>query len=143
METISTKEVASALNSSEYPLDIPANIERRAKESGIVIVYGASDDLMEFAGAIYDEVGVYDGGDAFVDREGLIPVYDSIDKDDKELVRDCLRREGNGKKIEALWNAGDNYSWVYRTDIPHETFEVVEDGAPYCRGIVFRLSDCA
>ena len=35
----------------------------------------------------------------------------------------------------------DGYTWAYRTKIPHVTFEVVEDGDKYCRGIVFNLAD--
>ena len=46
----------------------------------------------------------------------------------------------SGKKITAVWDT-DGYSWIYQTDIPHATFEIVEDGAPYCRGIIFALAD--
>ena len=31
-------------------------------------------------------------------------------------------------------------TWVYRTDIPHVTFMMYEDGEPCCRGIVFYLA---
>lgn len=137
------KSIAKELDGSEYPLNIPANVKRDAKSLGIVIVYGGSDDLMEFDGAIYDEVGCYEGGECFVDAKGLIPDYGNIDKSDKEAVRDCLAREGKGKKIEALWCSEPGYSWTYKTDIPHATFEVMEDGEHYCRGIVFSLEDAA
>lgn len=42
--------------------------------------------------------------------------------------------------VEAVWD-NDGYSWTYKTDIPHETFEVLEDGEKYCRGIVFYLHE--
>lgn len=139
------KSLAQQLNGMEYPVRISEDIARRAAASGLVIVYGASDDLMEFEGAIYDEVGACDGCTVEVDGDGLITPYEDIDKDDKEAVKKCLFREGEGKgkKIDALWCAEEGYSFTYRTEIPHETFEVVEDGEKYCRGIVFRLSDCA
>lgn len=140
MDTV-LKSIAAELDGIEYPVKIPKNVIEDAKKHGIVIVYGASDDLMEFEGIISDEIGCYDGGEAFVDKDGLIPDYNAIDKDDKEAVRDCLNREGKGKKIEALWCAEEGYSWTYKTDIPHLTFEVMEDGEHYCRGIVFRLAD--
>ena len=44
---------------------------QEAKENGLVIVYGASDDLMEFDGAIYDEGGCFDGGRVYFDRDGV------------------------------------------------------------------------
>lgn len=137
------QSIAKELDGSEYPLRVPENVKRDAKAHGIVIVYGASDDLMEFDGAIYDEVGCYEGGECFVDAKGLIPDYNAIDKDDKDAVRDCLAREGKGRKIESLWCEEPEYSWTYKTDIPHATFEVMEDGKHYCRGIVFRLEDVA
>lgn len=137
------KSLAGQLNNSEYPVRISDDIQRQAKDAGLVIVYGASDDLMEFEGAIYDEVGSCDGATVYVDGDGIVPDFDSLDKDDKEALKAYFVRDGKGKKIEALWCAEDGYSFTYRTEIPHETFEVVEDGEPYCRGIVFRLADCA
>jgi hypothetical protein len=136
------KEIAAALTGSEYPLKIAKDIKAAAKAAGIVIVYGASDDLMEFDGAISDEAGVWEEGTTVrVDAAGLIPDFDQIDKDDKEELRGYFKREGGGKEIEALWSE-DGYLWTYKTDLPHETFEIVEEGQPYCRGIVFLLADC-
>jgi len=45
------------------------------------------------------------------------------------------------RAVDALWAKEDGYSWTYRTDIPHATFEIVEDGEPYCRGIVIDVAD--
>lgn len=136
---MNAKGIAAMLTGSEYPLRIPTDIVKGAKETGIVIVYGASDDLMEFEGAIYDEIGCYDGGTAYVDSKGLLPDRDSIEDDDK--LKDYFARQPNAKPIEALWASEGDYSWTFKTDIPHETFEIVEDGGPYCRGIVFALAD--
>lgn len=102
-----------------------------AKDNGIVVVYGASDDLMEFEGAIYDEAGCFDGGKVYVCETG------------------CVDYGNAGTKcIEALWcdkNATDENGnvipWTYKTDIPHETFMIYEDEEPYCRGIVFSIND--
>jgi hypothetical protein len=141
---MNAKELAQALDGSEYPLRIQKDVLDAAKKAGLVIVYGASDDLMEFEGAIYDEVGVCDGGTARVDSKGIIPEFEQIDKeayDAKDKLREYFQRENSGKVIEALWCAEEDYSFTYKTDIPHETFNVVEDGKPYCRGIVFSLGD--
>lgn len=138
------KEIAALLTGIEYPTRISKEIKAQAKESGIVIIYGASDDLMEFNGAIDDEIGAWQGVVVDVDTIGLIPAFDNIEKDTwdaKGRLRDYFKREGSGKTIEALWCAEEGYSWTYKTDIPHETFEIVEGGEPYCRGIVFFLAD--
>lgn len=136
---MNAKQLAEQLNGSEYPLRPSSEIKALAKENGLVIVYGQSDDLIEFDGAIYDEADVYDGGTVRLDQKGLMPNRDDIDSDDD--LEDYFSRKDTAKAIEALWCAEDEYSWTYKTDIPHETFDIFEDGERYCRGIVFSLSD--
>lgn len=133
-----TKEILSSqLNGCEYRNEVSPLNAKFAKENGLVIVYGASDDLMEFEGAIRDEISCYGGGTAYLNAQGL-------------LQNDCENDEcphfeklkQSAKKIEACWDE-EGYSWIYKTDIPHATFEVMEEGEKYCRGIVFNLSDAA
>ena len=83
-----------------------------AEENGLVVVFGASDDLCEIRGAEDDEIDCFDGGKATI----------------------------AGAKVKINW-CKDGYSWTYDTDIPHECFDVYEDGEKYCRGIVFSISD--
>jgi hypothetical protein len=101
-------------------------------------VTGESDDLMGFYGAINDEVGCYDGCGAFVDNEGLIPNRDSIDQDD-EALHHWFHRKEKARPIAALWCDGPDISWTFKTNIPHETFDVMEEDTVFCRGIVFSL----
>ena len=90
-------------------------IFEQAKENDLVIFFGASDDLMEFRGAIDDEADCFD--ESGVDNHGT-----------------------SSNEIEALWCKGD-IAWKYETDISHETFNVMEDGEIYCLGIVFCIDD--
>lgn len=133
---MNAKELAVQLNGAEYPLTISAETQKAAKAAGLVIVYGASDDLMEFNGAIYDEIGAYDGTIAYLTAIGLL----ENDCDNDECPH-FEKLKARAVTIEALWNHGEDYSWKYKTEIPHESFEIVEDGGPYCRGIVFALAD--
>ncbi|HEN8706692.1 TPA: hypothetical protein U8209_003173 [Pseudomonas putida] len=135
------EELAAQLNGLEYPTRIPGALIVAAQSAGLVILCGASDDLMEFYGARREEIGCYDGGTAFVDADGVLPDRDCLDGD--EELAEYLQRQKSAKSIEALWCKEDGYSWTYKTEIPHATFEVVEDEEPYCRGIVFALADLA
>lgn len=125
------KEFAERLNGTEYngyPIFSKEDIGI-AKENGFVIVTGASDDLMEFEGAIEDEAGCFDGGRVYISKNG-------VEEDKTKNV------------INALWcDAEDENSvvipWAYETKIPHETFYVIDAGEVYCRGIVFNLEDVA
>ena len=125
------KEFAERLNGTEhngYPILSKEDIGI-AKENGFVIVTGASDDLIEFEGAIEDEAGCFDGGKVYISKRGV------EEKKTKNV-------------IEALWcQAKDENStvipWAYETKIPHETFSVIDVSEVYCRGIVFKLEDIA
>jgi hypothetical protein len=133
------KEITEILNNMEYPCRISKELRDEACKKGIIIVYGASDDLICFDGAIRDEAGCYNGGEVLVDAEGFLPDFGDIEEE--EEMENYFVRKPNVKKIEALWCKEDGYCWTYKTDIPHETFEIMEDGENYCRGIVFYMAD--
>ena len=133
---VTIESVAAQLDGCEYPLHISKDLKTACKAAGIVIVYGASDDLMEFDGAIYDEVGAYNGTSALVDPKGLLSREDA---EDDEEIADYVNRKRGAQAIAAIWGR-DDMSWQYETGIPHATFDVVEDGDIYCRGIVFDLA---
>lgn len=129
------KEFAQQLNGREYDYQMFSGQESHmAKENGWVIVTGASDDLMEFEGAMYDEGGCFDGGKVFFSKEA---VWNG--EDDKSAFPNCIEAIWCDKEI--LDENGNVILWTYETDIPHETFMVYEDGRPYCKGIVFSVAD--
>lgn len=139
-----TKEEAAALlNGFEYPAREIETHAASLKAAGLVAVFGQSDDLMEFRGAIYDEVGAYDSTTVLIDGEGLVPTFDDVsDTGDEDRVAAYFRRKPNGRKVQALWSPDEiEASWLIKTDIPHATFDIVEDGDLYCRGVVFALAD--
>ncbi len=57
---MNAKQLAAQLNGREYGSEITKEEEAAAKKAGLVVVYGASDDLVELRGAIEEEVGAYD-----------------------------------------------------------------------------------
>ena len=133
-----TKEkAAEMLNGCDNSHEMSKELEAKLKDAGLVVVFGASDDLCEFRGALDEEVGCY-GGKIRLSKKGFVdyPV-------DEYTCADCplMKKElVNGKTINVIWAQGD-YSWTYETDIPHATFDVMEDGEKYCRGIVFHMDD--
>jgi len=132
---ITAEQFAKMIDGREYGDEIHRDEGQMANASKLVVVFGYSDDNMEFRGAIYDEVSCYDGGTAFVDSSGLIT--NKCDCDDCPYHD---RETKNAHKIIAVWNS-EGYSWIYQTDIPHATFNIMDDGERFCRGIVFSLLD--
>lgn len=133
---MNVKELAAALNGSVYPLRIAKSIRDEARADGLVIVYGASDDLMEFDGAIRDELGAYNGTTAYLTSSGLL-----TNECDHDECPHYEKEKARAATIEALWCKEGEYLWTFDTTILHETFEVTDEGEPYCRGIVFALAD--
>jgi len=130
---LTIKEFADGLNGRNYMNEITPIEEQRAKELGIVIMYGYSDDNVELRGYIDEEVGAYDGTTVYLDKDGVFELDCDCCSEECKLLREHLKE---CRVVEAVWDA-DGYSWVFQTDIPHETFDVYDDGEKYCRGIVF------
>lgn len=124
-------KIVELLNGRKIGEEITPEIKKMAIENDLIIIYGASDDLAEIDGAIYDEVGVSDGGLIYFDEEDLF----RTECEDKNCPHE-IRRQEKCKTVEAVWCEG-NISWTYKTDIPHKTFDILEDGEVFCRGIVF------
>ena len=136
-----TKEqLATQLNGREYGAEITKEEEKLADKCGLVVICGASDDLVELRGAIHDELGAYGGKTILIHSKGAM-------EEDHECECDyCGFKAMKAKcaKIEAVWGTpvstvaagGDSYSWTYKTGIPHATFDILEDGEKFCRGIV-------
>lgn len=124
---------ANALDGSEYRKEGSRELFAEMKAAGLVAAFGASDDLLEFRGAIDDEVGAYEGVEVRISNGDLV----------KNECRDSDCPNFNPHppgsfEVKAEWDA-DGYSWKLSTDTPCHYFEVVEDGEKYCRGIVFKI----
>lgn len=132
---ITAKEAAARLDGGQYRREGSPEIWAEMKEAGLVAVFGASDDLMEFRGAIYDEEDCYEGGLVFVDQHGLVT-------NRCPQGADCPNYVQKGRQLEALWCAAGAPPWSYSTTIPHENFTIYEEEDAFCQGIVFALTDC-
>lgn len=128
------KKWAEKLDGRKYGNELTKDEEKELKDLGLVVVFGASDDLCEFRGAIDDEVGCFAGEDIYVNAEGLIA-------NNMDMFDDFVPENSpEFALIKACWNC-DGYSWSYETDIPHECFKILDDGESYCLGIIFAVED--
>lgn len=136
-----TKELlAMALHGREYPFALTDEEQAQAATAGLVVIFGSGDDSFEARGAFAGQQYVYDHGTVLIDSKGLLPERGNID-DDAEL-RDFFVREPLAKKVDAIFGTvAPEPSWTYSTALPHATFEIIEDGEVYCRGIVISVAD--
>lgn len=140
------EQFAELLNGRQYREEMSDEEHKLAKENGLLVCFGASDDLLELRGIVYDEVGAWDGGSAFLvkKRGGKIDVLSEDDfKEVKELMDDKDLEFSLPKvKIEAEWSPTEleGCSWLIKSDLPHSTFDIMEDGELYCRGLIIERS---
>ena len=132
---MTAKELAIELNGREYGMEISKDEERQAADAGLVVAYGYSDDNVELRGAIDEEVGAYNGTTVYITPDGVLQGPDCGQDDCPYFARE---RE-KARTVKAVWHDKGGPCWTFETDIPHETFTVMEDGEPFCVGIVFSM----
>ncbi len=134
---MTAKELAATLSGREYGMEIGPGEERKAQVDGLVVVYGYSDDNVELRGAIDEEVDAFNGTTIHITRHGLFyePGCGIVD------CPYCAVARKEAKTIKAVWHDEGGPCWTFETDIPHETFNVMEDGEVFCVGIVFSMAD--
>lgn len=143
---LTKEQLAAQLNGRQYGDEITKDEERDAKESGLVVIFGYSDDNMEIRGVIHDEIGAGDDSTFRIGKSGILEPWD--DRHEEKTKEDARKWFAMEKECIATIRARfgcEGYSWIYETTIPHATFEILEDGesenSQYCRGIVFAVAD--
>lgn len=137
---MTAKELAEMFSGREVGDEITPQEERIARNAGLVVVYGYSDDNAEFRGAIDYEADSYDGGTVYLTGRGILEGPACSCAEDCECPYFTQVRE-KAKSIKAVWHDEGGPCWTFETDIPHETFTIMEDGEPWCIEIVFSMEN--
>ena len=135
---MTVQEFADYLNSVKKRDTITSHESDMARDNGLVMVYGASNDLMEIDGSIRDEVVCLNSGIVYLDESGMW-----VNECENDGCPYAMREQAKCRDILALRHAEGNPYWAYKTDIPHATFNLYDDyddSELWCVGIVFELS---
>ena len=124
------EELASKLNGREYGKELTPEEEAEAKENRLVVIFCCSDDCVELRGAVNDEMY----SDPYFNDDGLI--VNECDDDDCPYF-ERLIKQAKGK-VSSTWFKGE-YTCIFETAIPHASFDIMDAGEKYCRGIVIEL----
>jgi hypothetical protein len=141
------KEWADKLDGREYGEEVLKDERKQMADEGIIAVFGCSDDLVEYQGALDGEFGAWEGTETKLGKtsEGKISV---ITEGEREKIDELNEMENieillspiieRMISIFAIWCPdGLETSWLIETEIEHETFDIMEDGELFCRGVVF------
>lgn len=147
---MNAQELALQLNGRQYAEEITAEEVKQAKEAGLIVIHGSSDDLVEFSGAIDDEIGAYRGAQFLILKPGdeyPVDEEDETYKKAKRLEAVYIDESSQYKKnkVEARW-VPDRIDELqpffdFLTEIPHSTFNIYDGEELYCIGIVIDTKD--
>lgn len=133
---MTAKELAQKLDGREYGSELTIEEKKEAKAAGLVVVYGASDDLVEFEGAIHDEAGAFEPATIYLSKAGIFRVPD----DSCREAHNCPYYEAATAACKKI-NASYGGYWAFETDIPCERFNIYDEGEFFCEGLVFSIDD--
>ena len=140
IQIVQTKEAfAKMLDGRQVGKELTEQEEHAAKRTNLLIVFGASDDLVELRGAINNEASArWRDTKVHIDPE-LPAMMDSACECGKECpyFQDLLA----GKPwIQPQWDKG-GVPWTYSTAIPNAKFKILDGDELYCIGLVIDLDE--
>lgn len=122
-------KLAAKLDGREYGNEISKEEAVFAAENGLVVIFGYSDDCAEFRGAVFDELGCFDGGEFVIDphKKEVFPLSE------KEIPENAIH-------VKFEWCSEKNGpDWKISADVPYATFQIYDGGDWYCDGILLSL----
>lgn len=142
-------KLADNLNNRQYRYETSISLEKFAKDNNLIIVFGASDDLLEFRGAFEEEFGSSE--ELYFNKEfTIISNHNKIKLDEKNIeIKDYFINIHRfdfevelKNKITQEWCPKDlDTSWRLSANFPYKTFNVFDEKELYCVGIVFDIDD--
>jgi len=144
---ITLKEFAQMLHGRDCQPNLTPDERLLAEQKGFVVVYGDSDDRVEFEGAITAEG--YTNPLAKGCPAGILILSENGEllDEDSNLFTEYFRSSRN--VINVFYCCKDGLNWVFESDIPHETFLTYDGGYNeeyadfddgFARCMVFELS---
>ena len=135
---MTAKELAQLLDGRQYDDGLTKEEIAQAEADGLVVVMGYSDDNIEFAGAICDEVGAWGPTTVCLTKTGIFRKPDDL----CDEVPDCPYCKAAMEACKKIFCSGyGDGGWSFNTDIPCERFKIYEEYEVFCEGLVFSVND--
>lgn len=136
------KSFAEKLNGREYRSEITDSECKYALDNNLLVIFGASDDLIEFRGAIESEMNSYQISNFFLLKaEDDFRIISEYEWDELQSYVQDYGIIIPHKVIKSYWSGGESkYCFSYSMSFPHENFNIMEDGEFYCQGVVINLN---
>ena len=154
-KTLTKEELAAQLYGRSYLDEITLDECDAAADNGLVVVFGYSDDVVIFHGAIHDDTYAYDGGKVELTQDGIFQ-SECHDGDTCPYFKQlCQKQRVNTLKVfwcgksqreeSPHWEQRGKPTWMFDLgNVPVAEFSIYdprEGNEHFCRGIVFDLKD--
>lgn len=134
------EELAAKITGREYPFEITREEKAAARAVGLVVIHGDSDDLLEFRGALEEELGAWNGTSVTVTMGGKI--VEHCEHDGECPYFKFWLEHQQTFTVKAKWCPKEpKCSWLITATVPGAAFDIIEDGQLYCRGLVIDLAE--
>ena len=144
---ITLKEFAAMLHGRDCQPNLTPDERLLAERRGFVIVYGDSDDRVEFDGAIKAEGHTNPLAKDCPAGVLALSADGKLLDEESDLYSEYVKENRN--VIKVFYCSKDGLNWAFETDIPHETFltydggydeEIADFDDSFARCIVFEMS---
>ena len=121
------KEFANNLGTRPMGDEVPYHMVCEAQRLNYLVIFGASDDLVEICGKHHYEFDAFRPMTLYVTKHRVYSADEIHPAHAKPIHVEYSEPTANHPAL-----------WKFKTDIPHATFDVVEEGETgiFCRGIV-------
>lgn len=125
IKNLNITEFANTLGVRPKGDEVPYYMACEAQRLGYLIIFGSSDDLVEICGKRSDELDAFRPTTFYVSQHRIYTADET--------------HPAAARPVHAEYSqptAAQPSLWKFKTDIPHATFDIMEDGELYCRGLV-------
>ena len=121
------KDFANHLGTRPMGDEVPYYLVCEAQRLNYLVIFGVSDDLVEICGKHHYEFDAFRPTTLYVTKNRVYSANETHPTTAKPIHVEYSAPTATNPAL-----------WKFTTDIPHATFDVVEEGEPgiFCRGIV-------
>lgn len=138
-DKVTAEEFAALIDGNQYLQETSKEQSQLAFGSGLMVIYGYSDDGLCVDGVGAEQYGAWEGGEFKFCKDGTC-FCDGWEHHEEALKRGympptpCLT-------VNAEWCPSDfEGSWRISPDCPHATFKIMEDDDLFCVGAVIDMA---
>ena len=133
---MTAEEFARLLDGREYGSEMSKEENELAAVNRLFVFLGESDDEFKSRGILNYFFNAVNGIEVTIAKTLNTPYWGVIHEEMKVQASAFVKNLKNFTVKAILFPEDPDTTWLITTDVPHATFDIMEDGDLFCRGIV-------